>query len=266
MKLYGGPVYLMHFKYSSILNQVWVSFFYGMFLPILFPIALIGIINMYIVERITLAWFYRQPPSFDGKLNDAAIKILSMAPVSMFILGYWALGNRQIFYGDAEKIYHENEIVDPKHSLVEWDDLFKHEGLILILLAVLIVSKICMFIYNLYQSSVLVDDDAAEDEGLAPFWNSLTGEVQKKFFANESFLQSKLKLRTIDEKMTERLRTAQRTGKQYITGLANYDLLRNIIYQDELEYYPIEQCDDAEDLIQNAFVTNVLYIGEHNKI
>tara|TARA_B110000285_G_C15086396_1_gene596447 strand:+ start:917 stop:1114 length:198 start_codon:yes stop_codon:yes gene_type:complete len=65
-----------------------------MFLPILFPIALIGIINMYIVERITLAWFYRQPPSFDGKLNDAAIKILSLAPVSMFILGYWALGNR----------------------------------------------------------------------------------------------------------------------------------------------------------------------------
>ena len=59
VKLYGGPVYLMHFKYSSILNQVWVSFFYGMFLPILFPIALVGIINMYIVERITLAWFYR---------------------------------------------------------------------------------------------------------------------------------------------------------------------------------------------------------------
>jgi hypothetical protein len=130
----------------------------------------------------------------------------------------------------------------------------------------LIVAKICIFIYNLYQASVLVDDELAEDEGLAPFWNSLTGEVQKKFFANESFLQSKLKLRTIDEKMTERLRTAQRTGKQYITGLANYDLLRNIIYQDELEYYPIEQCDDAEDLIQNAFVTNVLYIGEHNKI
>lgn len=42
-------------------------------------------------------------------------------------------------------------------------------------------------------------------------------------------------------------------------------MLRNIIYQDELEYYPIEQCDDAEDLIQNSFVSNILYIGEHNK-
>jgi hypothetical protein len=85
VKLYGGPVYLMHFKYSSILNQVWVSFFYGMFLPILFPIALIGIINMYIVERITLAWFYRQPPSFDGKLNDAT-GLLATGKYSMEML------------------------------------------------------------------------------------------------------------------------------------------------------------------------------------
>jgi hypothetical protein len=87
-------VYLMHFKYSSIMVQVFVSFMYGMFMPILFPIALVGIINMYFVERLTLAWFYRQPPVFDGKLNTAAIKVLKTAPIGMFVLGYWALGNR----------------------------------------------------------------------------------------------------------------------------------------------------------------------------
>jgi hypothetical protein len=74
--------------------QVFVSFMYGMFMPILFPIALVGIINMYFVERLTLAWFYRQPPVFDGKLNTAAIKVLKTAPIGMFVLGYWALGNR----------------------------------------------------------------------------------------------------------------------------------------------------------------------------
>ena len=147
-----------------------------MFIPILFPIALVGIINMYIVERITLAWFYRQPPSFDGKLNDAAIRILSFAPLGMFILGYWALGNRQIFYGEANELYHKNQIADPGHKLVEWDDLFKHEGLILVLLALLFVAKMFMLVYEMCKEGE--DEDAhPEDEGLAPFWNSLTGEV-----------------------------------------------------------------------------------------
>ena len=63
----------MHFKYSSILVQVFVSFMYGMFIPILFPITLFGIFNMYVVERLCLAYYFRQPPLYDAKLNLAAI-------------------------------------------------------------------------------------------------------------------------------------------------------------------------------------------------
>lgn len=42
----------MHFKYSSIMVQVFVSFMYGMAIPALFPIAFLGIFNMYVVERL----------------------------------------------------------------------------------------------------------------------------------------------------------------------------------------------------------------------
>ena len=59
INLYAGPEYLMHFKYSSILVQVFVSFMYGMFIPILFPITLFGIFNMYVVERLCLAYYFR---------------------------------------------------------------------------------------------------------------------------------------------------------------------------------------------------------------
>jgi len=59
-----------------------------------------------------------------------------------------------------------------------------------------------------------------------------------------------LSFKTLDEGSLERLRTSKREiGKEYITGLPNYDILRNLIYQDEFEYYPIEQCDDPEDLL-----------------
>ena len=60
---------MMHFRYSSIMVQVYVAFMYALFMPIIVPIALLGIFNMYCVERLALAYYYRQPPMFDEKLN-----------------------------------------------------------------------------------------------------------------------------------------------------------------------------------------------------
>ncbi len=59
INLYAGPEYSMHFKYSSIMVQVYVSFMYGMFIPMLFFTTLLGITNMYVVERLCLAYYYR---------------------------------------------------------------------------------------------------------------------------------------------------------------------------------------------------------------
>ena len=94
INLYAGPEYSMHFKYSSIMVQVYVSFMYGMFIPMLFFTTLIGITNMYVVERLCLAYYYRQPPAYDAELNLKAISLLKSAPILMFTFGYWALSNR----------------------------------------------------------------------------------------------------------------------------------------------------------------------------
>jgi len=59
IELYSGPVYQMHYKYASVIMMINVSFMYGMFLPILFPITLFGIWNMYVNERLLLAYWYR---------------------------------------------------------------------------------------------------------------------------------------------------------------------------------------------------------------
>ena len=62
----------MHYKVSSIIVQVGVSFMYGMFLPILFPIALLGLVNRYIYEKLTIAYYYKEPPKYDNKLIETA--------------------------------------------------------------------------------------------------------------------------------------------------------------------------------------------------
>ena len=67
---------------------------YGMFLPVLFPIALFGIFNMYVTDRLCVAYFYKRPPMYDSKLNDKALSILMYAPFMTFLFGYWAMGNQ----------------------------------------------------------------------------------------------------------------------------------------------------------------------------
>ena len=77
-----------------MLNIVFVCFTHGIALPILFPIGLFGILNYYISERILLAYYYKQPASFDMKISLMALKSLRGAPAWMMAFGYWYLGNR----------------------------------------------------------------------------------------------------------------------------------------------------------------------------
>ena len=97
---YAGPEVELHIRYSFIFNSIFVCFTYGLALPILFPITLFTLINMYISERYLFAYYYRKPPVFGGDMNDGALKILTYAPFCMIAFGYWQLGNRQIFFND----------------------------------------------------------------------------------------------------------------------------------------------------------------------
>jgi len=56
--MYSGPVFLFHWKYAYILNVVFVTLFYGPMMPVLFPIGLLSLIVLYVVERLMLAYSY----------------------------------------------------------------------------------------------------------------------------------------------------------------------------------------------------------------
>jgi len=70
---------------------------------------------------------------YDEKLNKRAIGLLKVAPCFMFFLGYWALGNRQIFFNEANEVKHGNEVADPGHELIYFEELieFNHVALML---------------------------------------------------------------------------------------------------------------------------------------
>lgn len=74
-----------------------MAMFLGTAFPIFYPIALSAILIHYIVERFTLARFYRLPPKFSLDLTLLNLKILSYAPIFSLLLSFWLFGNHQMF-------------------------------------------------------------------------------------------------------------------------------------------------------------------------
>ncbi len=59
VEIYSGPVFFIHYKYSSILNITFVTMMYGLGIPILFPIAAISFLTLYLVEKVMIYYSYR---------------------------------------------------------------------------------------------------------------------------------------------------------------------------------------------------------------
>lgn len=248
INIYAGPLYLMHFKYSSILTQVFISFMYGLFIPVLFPIAAFGIMNMYLVEKFALLYYYRKPPMYDEKLQKDAIKILKNAPIVMFIMGYWAIGNTAIFFGEKSYKMHNNKVEDPNHHLIDHGHGLNQTHMVLILIFCMFVKKIiidtilkCIRYILKYCCQKQISDNVLGDdvkEQIGSYWDSLTGDDQKIWYASEIYSKFMYDIRSVNDDAMQNLRTRDRrkapkiNGKvaKFIEGDSRYDILSNVTY------------------------------------
>ena len=117
--LYAGPDFMIYSQYSFALVIIYTTFLYGLFMPILFIICFIGLFNMQLVDNLALTYYYQKPPMYDGALNDKAYNILVMAPCSMFLFGYWAMSNAQMFLNIPPERAFTNRSPNPKHELID---------------------------------------------------------------------------------------------------------------------------------------------------
>jgi len=95
--LYSGAEYVIHFKYSNILNIMYITMMYGLGMPLLFPIAAFNFMNQYICERLIVAYQVRLLPALDTKLTENALDMLKWSPILFLFNGYWMISNPQIF-------------------------------------------------------------------------------------------------------------------------------------------------------------------------
>ena len=119
---YSGPIYMMHFKYSALLNIVFVTMTYGYGIPILFPIAAASITILYLVEKTMLYYGYRLPPMYDERLSQSVINTLYYAPLFFLGFGYWMASNKQML--SNENLFPKDRMISPDESQHTIDRVF----------------------------------------------------------------------------------------------------------------------------------------------
>ena len=67
--IYSGPEFAAHYRLAFIVNIIFITFLFGAGQPILFVIALGGLIFNYISERLRMAYSYTKPPMYDIRLS-----------------------------------------------------------------------------------------------------------------------------------------------------------------------------------------------------
>lgn len=90
---------------------------FGAGMPILFPIALISYLVIYIFERILLAYYYRQPELTDHTLANTAVHMLLIAPLCYLSVGFWMMNNIQIFQNDVKYTERYDDHYSTGHSI-----------------------------------------------------------------------------------------------------------------------------------------------------
>jgi hypothetical protein len=87
---------------------------FGAGLPILYFIAYFSFLVFYVVEKLLMAYSYREPPLFDQTLNRQALQLIKYAPLIYCAITFWMFGNIQIFGTDVYflKNYSQHQITN----------------------------------------------------------------------------------------------------------------------------------------------------------
>lgn len=125
LELHAGPEYPFYYR-CAYLNMVSIiCIFFGPAFPHLYFIGLISVFNFYIMERLTLTYFFRIPPKFNESLTLQIISNISWIPIFSLMLSFWMYTNVQMFSNTIDEVDSQSQITYSHHMLttMKWKNL-----------------------------------------------------------------------------------------------------------------------------------------------
>lgn len=197
----------MHFKYSLILSTTYITFMFGIALPMLFPIAVVTFIFLYVVERICITYLYTKPPVYDDALIAMTLGMMKWAPLFGLFFGYWFMGQPQVFHNAAPTRNYSNDREPTGHKVIP--QLGPEMPLFIcafMFLAVLIFSK--PFVACLKKLDLMKEIKEKEvDENLGSIFEATPSFYRKNLCAEGAYNEQKLKINHGFRESAEKNRT-----------------------------------------------------------
>lgn len=249
--LYSGADYVIHFKYSGVLNIVYITMMYGMGMPILFVLAAFNFFNQWVCERIIVAYQMKLPPALDDKLTINCINMLKWAPILLLFNGYWMISNKQIYQNNWSYIDSSLDTMASEHFVyfgVNWATPL----LFMSTMAVFIITIQKVFAeYLMKWGFAMASKEIKVDEDLPNFFKSVKlSQADEVVFENEN-MKNNFCFNLNDPDTIERLDDTK-VPKKAIQGTPWYQILSNARYS-HLFYYVGAFVPEREKLIEDGF-------------
>ncbi|CDW71360.1 UNKNOWN [Stylonychia lemnae] len=253
--IYSGPEYLIHFKYSGILNVTFVTMMYGLGMPILFPIAAWTYFVLYSLERVLAAYFYQLPPTFDDQMSKNALMKMRWAAIFYLFFGFWMLSSKIVFSNQHNLIEDIDELMKSGHTI---KSIRVDQASPLLLIGVCIFCII--FMQNFFKKTLkkwgftFGGSKINVDQNLPFFFKSIRLREAAWLLKENKNLKEEYGFSIISREIEDTLQKIK-IPKKAIQGVPYYIILANPLYTRDLHYIccdvpardPLIKDDDDDD-------------------
>lgn len=111
----AGPEYNFSSKAASLNCVIFMTISLGTAFPYFYGIALFAIVVQYIVERYSLAVFYKLPTKFSLDITHSNLFGLTACVLINICLTFWMMGNKHMFSSDIVEPFQTIERIDKSH-------------------------------------------------------------------------------------------------------------------------------------------------------
>lgn len=249
LDLYTGPDYIVHYKYSGVLNVIYVTMLYGLGLPALFPIAFLSFFIFWATERYQLAYTYQLPPAMDDRMTVNAMNLLAYTPIMFLMNGYWMLSNRQMFENTINSLTYSTGQMSSAHGWSTLGNMDQASPMLLIVIAFVAITVLRVFFADYVAKwGFSISNNVIEvDENLPNFFESVKLSDADWLVKESNYLKENYGFSFVNQKAVDRL-DDWKVAKQPISGIAWYNLLANPRYVRSFNYIQVD-VPQREDLI-----------------
>jgi hypothetical protein len=243
---------------------------FGVGLPILYPIAVLALVILYISEKYMLYYAYQVPPMYDEKLSQNVIAHLKVAPLIMLLSGYWMLSSKQLLSNDNLTPKARTRDVDITGHTVS--GLAKSEGwaapsypLLLTAIFVFICIVLGTWLNTLFNKtfkSLNCEEEIEDVEDLDTYWNSLSKKDRRWTIQEEEYFREKmvdehgrsLRMPILLDSQLEALKKSETNPDRTMTGCHTYDILANPCYFGDFQYVPVSAGFEGKGILREDII------------